>query len=90
MSAEKYYPNFTDEELEIGWLSDLAEVTLYLQSGRAMLWARSQKRIWSPWQRGECPLLKQKRRVCGLHTRKETEIKVSSALPVFSAPLCQA
>ena len=27
MSVEKYYPNFTDEELEIGWLSDLAEAS---------------------------------------------------------------
>lgn len=48
---EKYYPNFTDEELEIGWLSDLAEVTPYLLSGGAMSWARSQKSLGSPWQK---------------------------------------
>lgn len=52
MSVEKYYPNFTDEELEIGWLSDLAEVTPCLLSGGAMPWARYQKSIPSPWQNG--------------------------------------
>lgn len=41
MSVEKYYPNFTDEELEIGQLSNLAEVSPYLLSGEAMAWARS-------------------------------------------------
>lgn len=57
MSVEKYYPNFTDEELEIGRLSDLAEVTPYLLSGGAMPWARSQKSILSPWQNGRMPFV---------------------------------
>lgn len=57
MSVEKYYPNFTDEELEIGWLSDLAKVTPYLLSGGAMPWARSQKSILSPWQTGRTPFV---------------------------------
>lgn len=57
MSAEKYYPNFTDEELEIGWLSDLAEVTPYLLSGGAMPWDRSQKSMRSPWKNGRMPFV---------------------------------
>lgn len=57
MSVEKYYPNFTDEELEIGWLSDLAEVTLYLLSGGAMAWDQSQKSMASPWQDGIMPFV---------------------------------
>lgn len=65
MSVEKYYPNFTDEKLEIGRLSDLAEVTPYLLSGGAMPWARSQKSILSPWQHGRTPfVLKEENRVC--------------------------
>ena len=52
MSLEKYYPNFTHEELEIGQLSDLAEVAPYLLSGGAMPWARSQESLRSPWQNG--------------------------------------
>lgn len=65
MLVEKYYPNFTDEELEIGWLSDLAEVTPYLLSGGAMPWARSQKSILSPWQNGRTPFVSmEENRVC--------------------------
>lgn len=56
MSGEKYYPNFTDEELEIGWLSDLAEVTLSKLSGGTIPWDRSQKSMLSPCRMGECPL----------------------------------
>lgn len=52
MSVKKYYPNFTDEELEIGQLSDLAEVTPQLLSSGAMPWAGSQKSLRSPWQNG--------------------------------------
>lgn len=52
MSVEKYYPNFTDEELEIGWLSDLAEITLYLLSGGALPWNRPQNSVLNPWQTG--------------------------------------
>lgn len=57
MSVEKYYPNFTDEELEIGWLSDLAEVTHYLLSVGAMPWARSQRSVPSLWQNGRMPFV---------------------------------
>lgn len=57
MSVEKYYPNFTDEELEIGWLSDLAEVTPYLLSGGAMPWTRSQRSVLSLWQDGRMPFV---------------------------------
>lgn len=57
MLVEKYYPNFTDEELKIGWLSDLAEVTSYLLSGRAMAWDRSQESMPSPWRDGRMPFV---------------------------------
>lgn len=57
MSVEKYYPNFTDEELEIGWLSDLAEVTPYLLSSGAMPWTRSQRSVPSLWQDGRMPFV---------------------------------
>lgn len=61
MSGEKYYPNFTDEELEIGWLSDLAEVTLYVLSGGTIPWDRSQKSMLSPCRMRECPLFNGRR-----------------------------
>lgn len=57
MLVEKYYPNFTDEELKIGWLSDLAKVTSYLLSGRAMAWDRSQESMPSPWRDGRMPFV---------------------------------
>lgn len=57
MPVEKYYPNFTDEGLKIGWLSDLAEVTSYLLSGGAMAWVRSQESTPSPWQDRRMPFV---------------------------------
>lgn len=71
MSVEKYYPNFTDEELEMGWLSDLAEVTPYLLSSGAMPWARSQESILSLGRMGECPLFKRKKTECALNKLEE-------------------
>lgn len=70
MSGEKYYPNFTDEELEIGWLSDLAEVSLYLLSGGTIPWDRSQKSMLSPCRMRECPLFNGRKRVLGVHWKK--------------------
>lgn len=84
MSGEKYYPNFTDEELEIGWLSDLAEVTLYLLSGGTIPWDRSQKSMLSPCRMGECPLFNGSKRVLGTHWKKARQVSPLLSLSLGS------
>lgn len=74
MSGEKYYPNFTDEEFEIGWLSDLAEVTLYLLSGGTIPWDRSQKSMLSLCRMRECPLFNGRKRVPRTHRKKAGQV----------------
>lgn len=89
MSGEKYYPNFTDEELEIGWLSDLAEVTLYLLSGGTIPWDRSQKRMLSPCRMRECPLFNGREREPGTHWKKKGRAGVLSPPSDFRFPFAR-
>lgn len=86
MSGEKYYPNFTDEELEIGWLSDLAEVTLFVLSGGTIPWDRSQKSMLSPCRMRECPLFNGRRDTLekgrtGKVSHLSLSLTISSLLP---------